>query len=135
MKSKRAWRWSKESVNKITGKNNPCYRNGESMRSVKKDATGLKLFFKNRNEYKASLIDKNGSLWCERCGSTSSKLEAHHIIYRSEKPRHKHLHSKENIILLCVPCHNWFHKSKSNRNELVLERKLNLLFGDSVLDK
>lgn len=135
VKSKRKWNWSPEMTSKRLGENNPCYRNGQNVRGAKKDSSGLRLFFKNRDEYKRNFVEKNGALWCEKCGLPSTKLEAHHIIYRSEKPRHEHLHSKENIILLCVPCHNWFHKSKSNRNDLVLERKLHLLFGSDILNK
>jgi len=135
VKSKRTWNWTPEMTNKILGKNNPCYRNGQSVRGAKRDSSGLRLFFRNRDEYKQDFIEKNGGLWCEKCGNPSLRLEAHHIIYRSEKPKHEHLHSKQNILLLCVPCHNWYHKSKSHRNQIVIDRGLNLLFGDDVLDK
>lgn len=135
MKSKRKRRWTKEQTESSVGEKNPCYRSGMYAQSTKKDNSGMRLFFKNRDEYKSDLVKENGVLWCERCGSTNPKLEAHHIVYRSEKPKHPSLHSKENIYLVCVPCHNWLHKSKSNRNELVIKRNLASLFGDDILDK
>lgn len=135
VKSRRKRNWTSEQVSKRTGKNNPCYRNGLRCSDVSVDGTGIRLFHANRDEYKREFIEKNGCLWCEKCGDSNAKLEAHHIIYRSEKPAHAHLHSKQNILLVCVKCHNWFHKSKSNRNSLVEERRLHLLFGNDVLDK
>jgi hypothetical protein len=34
-----------------------------------------------------------------------------------------------------MKCHNWFHKNKSNRNDIVESSKLYELFGDDVRDK
>lgn len=134
-KSLRSRNWSIEKVEGIKGVNNPCFRSGMYAISTKKNATGLRTFFKNRDEYREELIDKHGYLLCEKCGISSAKFEAHHIVYRSEKPAHEHLHSKQNILNLCVKCHNWYHLKKENRNEIVNERRLDLLFGNDILDK
>jgi hypothetical protein len=135
LKSTRSKNWNKESVERRKGKNNPYYKDGNSVLGTKKDGTGMRLFLKNRDEYRRLLIENHGYLFCEVCGKTNTRFEAHHIIFRSEKPRHEYLHDKKNIINLCVPCHNWFHSKKGNRNELVKKRELHLLFGNDVLEK
>jgi hypothetical protein len=134
-KSKRSRRWSKEKVEKIKGTGNPAYRNGYYLSGATKTAIGEKLFIKNRKLLAKSIIEKKGYLHCERCGQSNTKFDTHHIIYRSEKPNHEHLHNVKNLIILCVPCHNYFHKSKKTRVELVKERALNEMFGNDVLDK
>ena len=136
MKSKRSKRWSKEATEKITGKNNPAFRNGMYARNTNKTDQGQKLYLRTRNEMRAKMKEEFGYLFCEHCGTNETyQWEMHHLIYRSEKPLHDNLHDKRNLINLCMKCHNWFHKNKSNRNEIVAERKLNELFGEDVLDK
>jgi len=135
-KSKRTRRWSQKSVERITGENNPAYRNGNFVRGAKRMSKGERIFIKNAREIKDAMIDDRGRVYCEYCGTSYSlRFEAHHIIFRSEKPLHEHLHDKENIYILCIKHHNDFHKQKGMRNNLVRERGLNLLFGDDVLDK
>jgi 5-methylcytosine-specific restriction endonuclease McrA len=90
---------------------------------------------KSRNNLNESLKDINGDICCENCGASDVALETHHIIFRSEKPNHIHLHDEINLIKVCIPCHNEFHKNKGGRNELVEQRKLNELFGNDVLNK
>lgn len=135
MKSKRSYKHSEETCRKKTGKNNPNYIHGMSIRGAKIDSTGIRLFHKNRDSYKKDIIDKHGFLFCEVCNKSNSRFETHHIVYRSEKPKHEFLHDKVNLILVCVPCHNWFHKKKGNRNALVEKRELQKYFGNDVLDK
>jgi len=94
-----------------------------------------KVFNKNKNEYKEEMIDDCGYLYCEHCKKSGLGYEAHHIIFRSEKPNHKHLHSKRNIYLLCKPCHELFHARKGLRNNIVVQRKLVNLFGKEILNK
>jgi hypothetical protein len=134
-KASRKYNWSPEKVEKRKGINNPAYKNGGRCLGVKQDNAGDKLYRKNRDAYKEEIINEKGYICCEKCGRNDGRIETHHIVYRSEKPNHEHLHSKENLIFVCVLCHNWFHKAKGNRNELVQERKLNLLFGNDILDK
>lgn len=76
---------------------------------------------------KQEVIEEHGYPRCQNCGSNQACHE-HHIIYRSEAPKHVNLHNKRNRIFICVPCHNWFHSKKSNRNNIVKERKLWELF-------
>lgn len=135
MKSKRSKRWSKDATEKRMGKLNPAYVHGMAVMGVKKDSTGLRLFQKNSRELREEMMNEHGYMFCEHCKVPSKRLECHHLIYRSEKPNHEHLHGKKNILIVCVPCHNLFHKSKGVRNEIVLNRGLHLLFGQDVLDK
>lgn len=95
-----------------------------------------RLFENNCKLLDNKMLNDKWYLYCENCWvSNSLRFEHHHIIYRSEKPKHEHLHDINNIILLCIKCHNEFHKCKWIRNDLVKERKLNLLFWDDVLCK
>lgn len=87
------------------------------------------------------MLKRIGCIYCERCDQIEeplkpyTKLDVHHIIYRSEKPAHEFLHYPLNLILLCRRCHEEMHEKKGNRNELVKERRLDELFGADVLDK
>ena len=134
-KKGRKFKWSKESIEKRSGKNNPAYKHGLKIIGTKQNNDGLREFQRNRKEYINDIKEKYDYVFCEKCNKSNVKLEAHHIIYRSEKPYHKYLHKKINITLVCVKCHNWYHNKKSNRNEIVIERKLNEYFGNDVLDK
>ena len=66
---------------------------------------------------------------CERCGG-NQRLSIHQLVYRSEAPKHENLHNPRNFILVCQTDHNWFHDKKSNRNQIVKERKLWELFPE-----
>lgn len=136
MKSKRSRRWNSKSTEKIKGKNNPSYKSGMYTRDVNKSDEGQKLYLRTRNEMRAEMLLNHGYLFCERCKTNQTyQWEMHHIVFRSEKPLHEHLHNKRNLVNLCMKCHNWYHKEKSNRNELVEERKLYELFGDDIRNK
>lgn len=135
IKSKRAYRLPDSFTENRKGKGNPSYKHGLRMEGAFRDQTGQRLFQRNAKEYKLNLIDLKGFLHCEKCNISNVKFECHHIVYRSEKPMHEFLHSKHNIILLCIKCHNWFHQKKGNRNELVESRKLNIYFGEDILNK
>lgn len=135
IKKKRKSNWSNESVEKRKGINNPAYKNGDRVFGKKVNANGLRLFQKNKKEYINQMIENNGYTFCEKCKQTNNKLEGHHIIFRSEKPNHQNLHDKINITLVCVKCHNWYHQKKGNRNDIVKERNLHLIFGNDVIDK
>ncbi len=136
MKSKRLQnrRWSDQSIKNRMGKKNPGYRNGNYVRGVKRISS--RVFENIIKSIKESMIDDVGYIYCQHCDTSNSlKFEGHHIIYKSEKPKHKDLHDKRNAILLCIQCHNEFHKHKGMRNEIVNDRKLNELFGNDVLNK
>ena len=136
MKSKRSRRWGKEATEKRIGKNNPSFKSGMYARGSKRSEEGGKEYLRTRNQMRADMILNFGYLFCEHCGTNETyQWEMHHLIYRSEKPLHPHLHNQRNLINLCMKCHNWFHKNKANRNEIVEKRNLNELFGDDVLNK
>lgn len=88
----------------------------------------------NYNKERQKLIDTHletyGYLFCHRCKKNSCgfKFEIHHIIYRSEAPKHENLHNTKNLIILGTDCHKWYHESKSRRDHLVKSRGLNKLF-------
>lgn len=135
-KSQRTWNWNEEQTLKRTGKNNPAYKNGERSNGKFYSRVGIRLFNKNAKEIKQSMIEDMGYIYCEYCNTSNTpKWEAHHIIFRSEKPKHKNLHDKVNILIACIKCHNELHKHKGLRNKIVEVRKLNLIFGNNVLFK
>ncbi len=135
-KSTRSFRWNPESTKKIIGKNNPAYRNGTYCRNIKKSTASEREFIRHGKAIRSDMILDVGYLHCENCKTSNSiKFECHHLVFRSEKPLHENLHKRDNLILLCIQCHNDFHKSKTLRNDIVSSRKLNILFGDDVLNK
>jgi len=80
---------------------------------------------KNRKALIKEIFDKNGKIICERCYTDKSIMfSTHHIMFRSEYPRHPMLHSRDNLIHLCYDCHEYYHDKKSNRDSLVKERGL-----------
>jgi len=81
------------------------------------------------SEYIDNMIEDLGYVECEQCGITQgSNFHVHHIVYRSEAPKHKNLHHENNLILLCEGCHNWYHNKKDRRKPLVRLRGLKKLF-------
>lgn len=135
-KSKRSKNWDSKKAEAITGKNNPAYRNGRYTRTSNKLTKGNALFRKRAKKLRERLIEESGFIHCEHCKrSDKAKYETHHIIYRSEKPGHQHIHDSSNLILLCVQCHNEFHKQKGMRDDLVEKRELFKLFGNDVRQK
>lgn len=135
-KNERTWNWKQKNVQNIIGENNPAYRNGYYTRKIKKHTKGENKFKRNSMQIKQTMIDIAGVIFCEFCGTTiTPSFESHHIVYRSEKPLHEHLHDKENILIVCISCHNELHKHKGLRNKIVEKRKLNELFGNDIIDK
>ena len=94
-----------------------------------------RVFDENKAEYREEMIDRCGYLYCEHCDRSGLRYEAHHLIFRSEKPNHAHIHSKRNIYLLCKTCHGMFHDKKGLRNNIVVQRNLSELFGIDILNK
>jgi len=66
--------------------------------------------------------------YCQLCGTTTRGLECHHIYFRSEVMNNKYKHSKRNLIILCVECHDLMESKKWIRELLIKDRKLDLLF-------
>lgn len=88
-------------------------------------------FQKAKAHMRERQLDERGYLYCENCGKTTKELDAHHIVYRSERPKHPELNNERNLILLCRPCHTWFHDKKDRREQLMLNRNLKQLFDES----
>lgn len=132
-KNKRARNW--KSVKNIIGKKNPNYKHGLTSNFTKQKYSnvGQRKYLRERKNKINKILNENGFLECERCKSTGVRLETHHIIFRSEKPNHEHIHNERNLITVCVPCHNFFHKKKNVRNYLIEERGLEELFGKGIL--
>lgn len=136
MKSKRIRRWNPESTAKRIGENNPSFKSGMYSRTNTRTSDGQREYLRIRNQMRANMILNFGYLFCEKCNTVETyQWEMHHLIYRSEKPLHKDLHNPRNLINLCMKCHNWYHKAKSNRNQIVEERKLYELFGNDIREK
>lgn len=89
-------------------------------------------FLRNARLLRKIQIENYNSTYCELC-KKFGQVEAHHIIYRSEKPGFPELHSRMNLILLCHYHHEWIHESKQNRKQLVIDRGLDKIFGDDVI--
>ena len=114
--------------------------NAPNIKKSKKTEKGNRLYRNNGNEILQSMIDDRGYIYCESCNvSNAIGYERHHIIWRSEKPGHKNLHDKENLMILCKDfkgcCHDKWHEDKGLRNKIVEERKLDKLFGQDVKNK
>lgn len=93
-----------------------------------KGKKGIAEFEKNKKLLKAEIIEQHGHLHCQRCKRVDMPLEVHHIVFRSERPGHKQLHSLINLILVCKDCHDCFHDRRETRTEIVIERGLHFIF-------
>lgn len=118
---------------KRKGKNNPAYRNGTRVAGKKQTPNKDHIFHKNSKIIRLEMKEKVGHIYCQVCNQTNSlQWETHHIIYRSEAPKHPNLHNPRNLILCCIKCHNAFHADKFSRTSLVHERKLWELFPEII---
>lgn len=115
---------------KRIGKKNPAFRNGSRING-KNDFDSRKT-----QKYRTSFYERTTYPYCEVCFVNSSfRWEVHHIIFRSEMPRHKKLHDDRNLIHVCIQCHNAFHASsgKEKRKPLIFSRNLEELFDKKFL--
>lgn len=55
--------------------------------------------------FRATILKERGSK-CELCGDTGTTINVHHRTYRSRGHE-----SAEDVIVLCQPCHELFHKN------------------------
>ena len=116
---------------KRKGQNNPAFRNGLRVAGQRRDTYKEGIFRKNAKLIKDRILEANGYLFCQMCGTSSTlRWETHHIIYRSEAPRHRNLHELDNLLFCCIQCHNNLHSSKASRASLVKDRQLYLLFPE-----
>lgn len=96
-----------------------------------------KEYVKSRKKVVHDQLDEYGYHFCQRaeCGKSRGvfKFEVHHIVFRSERPKHPMLHDPVNLIIVCNKCHGKFHSNKSIRNELVKNRKLDDIFNVPIL--
>lgn len=125
----RIWKW------------NPCYRNwkytysNKDIKKVNYNHNWYKQteFVKNCKIIKQEILEKYWYVKCQHCNiSNSLRRENHHLIFRSEAPRHKNIHNTRNILFVCIKCHNEFHKNNSIRKQYVVDRKLWELFPEYV---
>jgi len=90
---------------------------------------------KSKAELKHEMLDEFGYIFCGHCKRSDKIIyHFHHLIFRSEKPGHKMLHNRINLIYLCNDCHTAFHKNKAIRSDLVKERNLVEIFGSEILN-
>ncbi len=110
------------------GRNNPAYRNGYY-------SFGQTITTTKHNEacrkYREDFVRQHGYVFCEICKTSNSfKFEVHHIYYASRFPKHRNLHDRRNLILVCIQHHNDLHggKLKTTFQQLEQERGLKELF-------
>ena len=79
-------------------------------------------------------MEKEGGIYCEECGRRGNytKIEEHHIIFRSELPRHPKRHCRENVLILCEACHRKFHEHKKIRDKWIIKRRLWEVFPEVI---
>lgn len=119
---------------KRTGSAAPNYKHGWFTKQLSKKYRNTYSYketeFRNISKaIKDDIVLLYGRLVCERCKAHNTNIwDVHHIIYRSEAPKHPNLHNRNNLILLCRDCHAYYHSRKANRSELIKSRKLYELF-------
>ena len=87
--------------------NNPAFRNWvyskQSNQKISIHHFKEREFTKVCKEIDDEMLRNYWYRFCEFCFvNNSPRWEHHHIVFRSEKPRHEHIHAKENIINLCI---------------------------------
>lgn len=124
---------------KRKGKNNPAYRNGTYSFAGKDKNRMLRSQAMSKHnaaciKYRKSFVEKHGYPFCEVCNVNQNgtpKFEVHHIYFASHYPKHKELHNPQNLIHICIACHNKFHAGKVYEFEfrrIEKERGLKKLF-------
>jgi len=112
-----------------SGKNANNYQHG--MYAYGKKPEDTKEYRENANSLKDKMLSESGYIYCQYCGINRSPIwDTHHIVFRSEAPKHKNLHKIDNLIVCCRNCHNSFHKKKTTRATLIKERGLDKLFPE-----
>ena len=92
-----------------------------------------KEFVINKTLIKKKQLEEVGFQFCEHCKTSSSLIrELHHIVFRSEAPKHRAIHNIRNLILLCKKCHLLFHRDPKVRIPYIIERELWFLFPEYI---
>ena len=90
----------------------------------------------NRQQLIDNMNNEQGFISCQYCNvSNAFQFHCHHIIFKSEKPKHEFINHPVNLIILCSNCHEDFHNDKSIRNDIVEARRLDEIFGNDVKNK
>lgn len=90
----------------------------------------MSTYRKARIELEQDMRDEFGYIFCRVCEKSNAyKFDVHHIMFRSEVGKHKDVHNKRNLIIVCRECHQKLHADKSLRDGLVKERNLKELFN------
>lgn len=110
-----------------------CMRESGNVKNIKKISRTQEkenaIFKINSLLLKQQVKLKYKKLCCEMCKTDKSiAFSVHHIIYRSERPRHKNLHDLKNLLFLCHDCHEKLHDHKALREGIIQERELNAIF-------
>ena len=66
---------------------------------------------------------------CELCGIRNAIFDIHHIVFKSEIPKHPEVNNCRNLIFVCRECHILLHTHKRDRDSLIKERELEKLFN------
>lgn len=105
--------------------NNPAWKNGNH------SSTYRKIFLEDC-EKKGIDLKTEG---CQICGITTAlAYDIHHIVFRSEMPKHEKTNDPINLIYLCRSCHNKLHRKKrESRKELVIKRNLEKVFNKKLI--
>jgi hypothetical protein len=80
------------------------------------------------------LVNEKWHKFCEFCNKIHTEgYVIHHIVFRSEKPKHKEIHNIDNLLLVWIDCHTKLHNQKNIRNPIVVDRNLIKLFWDDIV--
>lgn len=100
----------------IGHKPKPCPMPGDKHWNWKGGVSKERLKDCNSKEYREwrAWIFKRDNFTCQKCGKIGGSLNAHHLIYWSEKPtpQWNYRYDRENGLTLCERCHRLIHTKK-----------------------
>jgi len=85
--------------------------------------------------FERELYEEFGYFFCQESGrSNDAPFSVHHLIFKSEKPNHKEINNKRNLIMLGFTEHKKAHQNKHEwRAKYIKERNLVELFGNDII--